>query len=98
VDPPLLLIVLDNLRRANFRFVRIEPEVAKSTSLAQEVPALIQLNLHFLEPSKVGLGKFPLQVQSVFLFNKVLNVIENRLILDLILHENLLQHGRDRNG
>jgi hypothetical protein len=98
VDAPLLLIVLDDLRRTNFRLVRIESEVAKSTSLAQEVPTLIQLNLDFLEPSKVGLGKFPLQVQSVFLFDEVLNVIEDRLILDLILHENLLQQGRDRNN
>jgi hypothetical protein len=39
-----------------------------------------------------------LQVQSVFLFDEVLNVIEDRLILDLILHENLLQQGRDRNN
>ena len=39
---PLLLVVLDVLRRANFPFVRIKPDVAKGTSPAQEVPALIQ--------------------------------------------------------
>jgi hypothetical protein len=39
-----------------------------------------------------------LLVQSVFLFHKVLNMIEDRLILDLILHESLLSRGCDRNG
>jgi hypothetical protein len=40
----------------------------------------------------------PLLVQSVFLFDKVLNMIEDRLILDLILHESLLQRGCDWTG
>ena len=44
----LLLIILDDLRRANFRFVRVKPDVAKGTALAQEVPALIQFDLDFL--------------------------------------------------
>jgi hypothetical protein len=34
----------------------------------------------------------------VFLCDKVLNMIEDRLISDLILHESLLQRGCDRNG
>jgi hypothetical protein len=34
----------------------------------------------------------------MFLCDKVLNVIEDRLIFDLILHESLLQRGCDRNG
>ncbi len=80
------------------RFVRIKPDVAKGTSLAQEVPALIQFDLDFREPLTVGFGVCPLLVQSVFLCNKVLNVIEDRLIFDLILHESLLPRGCDRNG
>jgi hypothetical protein len=40
----------------------------------------------------------PLLVQSVFLYDKALNMIENRLIFDLILHESILQRGCDRNG
>ena len=39
----------------------------------------------------------PLLVQSVFLCHKVLNMIEDRLIFDLILHESLLPRGCDRN-
>jgi hypothetical protein len=40
----------------------------------------------------------PLLVQSVFLCDKTLNVIEDRLVFDLILHENLLARGCDRIG
>jgi hypothetical protein len=93
-----LLIILDDLRRANFRVVRIKPDVAKGTSLAQEVPALIQFDLDLREPLTIGFGVCPLLVQSMFLCDKVLNMIEDRLIFDLILHESLLQRGCDRNG
>ena len=55
----LRLIILDDLRRANFCFVWIEPDIAKSTALAQEVPALIQLNLDFHEPFPIGPGVSP---------------------------------------
>jgi len=80
------------------RFVRVKPDVAKGTPLAQEVPALIQFDLDFREPITIGLGVFPLLEQSVFLCHKVLNMIEDRLIFDLILHESLLPRGCDRNG
>jgi hypothetical protein len=93
----LLLIVLDDLRCANLRFVRIEPNVAKGTSLAQEVPALIQFDLDFCKPLTIALRECPLFVQSMFLCDKALNVIENRLIFRLILHEILLQRRCDRN-
>jgi hypothetical protein len=94
----LLLIILDDLRWANFRFVRVKPDVAKGTSLTQEIPTLIQFDLDFLEPLTIGLGVCPLLVQSVFLFDKALNVIEDRLISGLILHDSLLRRGCDRNG
>jgi hypothetical protein len=80
------------------RVVRITPDVAKGTSLAQEVPALIQFHLDLHEPVTIGLGVCPLLVQSVFLFDKTLNMIEDRLIFDLILHESLLPRGCDWNG
>jgi hypothetical protein len=58
----LLLIILDDLRRANFRFVRIKPDVAKGTSLAQKVPALIQFDLDLHEPLTISFGVRPLLV------------------------------------
>ena len=94
----LLLIILNDLRRANCRVVRVEPDITKGTSLAQEVPALIQFNLDLREPLTIGLGKFPLLVQSLFLSDKALNIIEDRLIPELILHERLLSRGYARNG
>ncbi len=97
-DASLLLIILDDLRRANFRIVRVKPDVAKGTALAQEVPALIQFDLDLREPFTIGFGVRPLLVQSVFLCHKVLNMIEDRLIFDLILHESLLPRGCDWNG
>jgi hypothetical protein len=95
-DPPLasaqslLLIILDNLRLANFRIVRVKPDVAKGTSLSQEIPALIQFNLDLREPLPIGFGVCPLLVQSVFLCDKALNMIEDWLIFNLILHESIL--------
>ena len=92
----LLLIILDDLRRANFRLVRIKPDVAKGASLAQEVPALIQLDPDLRQPLPISFGMRPELVQSVLFFDQALNVIEDRLIFDLILHENLLQRGCSR--
>lgn len=86
----LLLIILDNLRLANFRIVRVKPDVAKGTSLSQEIPALIQFNLDLREPLPIGFGVCPLLVQSVFLCDKALNMIEDWLIFNLILHESIL--------
>ncbi len=99
-DPPLasaqslLLIILDNLRLANFRIVRVKPDVAEGTSLAQEVPALIQFNLDLREPLPIGFGVCPLLVQSVFLCDKALNMIEDWLIFNLILHGSILSARR----
>ena len=97
-DQSLLLIILDDLRRANLRVVRVKPDVAKGTSLAQEVPALIQFHLDLHEPLTIDLGVCPLLVQSVFLCHEALNMIEDRLIFDLILHDSLLPRGCDWNG
>ena len=63
----LLFIILDDIRRAHFRFVRVKPDVAKGPSLAQEIPALIQFNLHLREPLPIGFVVRPLLVQSVLL-------------------------------
>ena len=89
-DKSLRLIILNDLRRADFRFVRVKAGVAKRTPLAQEVPALIQFDLEFRELLTLSLGKCPLLVQSVFLCDKALNVIQNRLIFAVMFHEGFL--------
>ena len=78
--------------------VRVEPDIAKGAALAQEVPALIQFDLDFREPLTIGLGKPPFLVQSLFLCDKALNIIEDWLIPDLILHESVPSRRYNRNG
>ena len=78
------------------RVLRVEPDIAKGTSLAQEIPSLIQFDLDLREPFTIGVRELPLVVQSVFLCDEALNIIEDRLIPDLILHERLLSRGYDR--
>lgn len=82
----LLLIIFNNLWRANFCVVRVKDDLTKGASLAQEVPALIELNLDLLEPRAIGFGVCPLLVQSMFFCDKALNMIEDRLIFDVIVH------------
>lgn len=82
----LLLIIFNNLWRANFCVVRVKDDLTKGASLAQEVPALIELNLEFIEPRAIGFGVCPLLVQSMFFCDKALNMIEDRLIFDVIVH------------
>jgi hypothetical protein len=45
-----------------------------------------ELNLDLLEPLAIGFGVCPLLVQSMFFCDKALNMIEDRLIFDLIVH------------
>src|SRR4249920_4023999 len=47
----LLLVVLDDLGRPHASLGGIAPGVAKGLALAQQVPALIQLDLDLLQPS-----------------------------------------------
>jgi hypothetical protein len=79
------------------RVVRVKSDVAKGTSLAQEVPTLIQFHPDLHEPITIGKGVCHLLLQSVFFCDKALNMIEDRLIFELIFHESLLPRGCDRN-
>jgi hypothetical protein len=94
----LLLIILDDLRRANFRFVRVKSHVTKGTPLAQEVPALIQLDLELREPFTIEFEECPLLVQPVFLCDKVLNIVQDRQIVGMIFHKHLFLYEWERNG
>jgi hypothetical protein len=83
------------LRRTHFRFVRIKPNIAQGAPLAQKVPALIQLYLDVREALPIGFEERLLLIQPVLLCDKALNMIEDRLIFDVILHESLLPCGCD---
>jgi len=79
--------MLDNLWRANFCVVRVKPDLTEGTTLAQEVPALIEFHLNLQEPLPIGFGLCRFLLQSVFLFDEALNITGNRLILNLIFHQ-----------
>ena len=89
-DESLLLIILDDLGRANLHFVRVKPDVTKRASLTQEVPALIQFDLDLRKPFTIDFRKYPLLIQSVFLCGQLLNVLEDGLILGILLHSGFL--------
>jgi hypothetical protein len=42
-------VFLDNFRRTDMRLVWIFPELASGSALAQQIPALIELDLDFLQ-------------------------------------------------
>jgi hypothetical protein len=46
----------------DIRAVRILPTLAAGSSLAQEIPTLIELNLNLLEPNLIMIGEFFLPV------------------------------------
>ncbi|SLM49448.1 protein of unknown function [Nitrospira japonica] len=56
----LLFVVLDDSSRTNLCLVRILAGVSQSAALAEEVPTLIQLDLHLSEPVTVFLCDRPM--------------------------------------
>jgi hypothetical protein len=86
---PLLLVLLDDLRRANLRLLRVLPCFAQGPALTQQIPTLIQLHLDLPEPLPIGLFQrsvLAMLVEPMFFRHQGLNVIEDRLILDLLVH------------
>src|SRR5262245_33102281 len=57
VRPPLLLVSLDDLGRPDGRRVGVEPGVAQSAPLAEQVPALVERDLQLLESTPLGLTR-----------------------------------------
>ena len=61
----LLLVVLDYVGRARLRCVRILSELPQRSSLAQQVPALIELNLQFPESLPIFFAELALPLESL---------------------------------
>jgi len=62
VQPGLLLISLDDRRWTHLGLVWILAELAPSVPLAQEIPALIELNLDLLEPHLIVIRQLALPI------------------------------------
>jgi hypothetical protein len=84
-----LFVILDDLRRPHLRFVRVQPDVAQGAALAQQIPALIELDPDLRQPLPIGFKVPPPLVQSVLLLHETLNVVQNRLVFGSIFHESL---------
>jgi hypothetical protein len=81
-----LLVVLNNVCVPNLSVFRITPNVSQGSALAQEVPALIELNLDLIEPFVIRLAQRPLTVELVFLGDQTLDMIENLSIFWFFFH------------
>jgi hypothetical protein len=62
VQPGLLFISLDDRRWTHFGLVRILAKLAPSIPLAQQIPALIELNLYLLEPHLIVICQLALPI------------------------------------
>jgi len=63
----LLFVFLHDLGRAQVRFVWIVPRLSEGSTLAQKIPALIQLDIEFLQTLAIGICQRPLPIQAMFL-------------------------------
>jgi len=73
----LLLIALDNRRRAHLRAVRVLAELAQGATLSEQVPTLIQFDLDRLEADLLAVVERSLLIEPLFLLNEILDVIDN---------------------
>src|SRR4029078_336186 len=74
----------------HLRLVRILPELAESASLAEQVPALVELDLDGLQAMVVGGGERLLAPEAVLLLHQILDVLADGGVEVRIAHERLL--------
>src|SRR5882672_79407 len=87
----LLLVVLDDFSRADMRIARVLPRLAKSSALTQQIPALIQFDNKFCELFAICIRRRPLRVQPMLFRRKALDMVEDRLVRCVILHNGVLR-------
>jgi hypothetical protein len=57
--PGLLLVPFDDFRAASRRGIRVLTGVATRAALAEQVPALVEVDPQLIEPPTVGVTRFP---------------------------------------
>src|SRR5437763_7057659 len=67
-------VLLDDLGRPQVRVLRVAPRFAQGTTLAQQVPALVELDVDRREPLARRFVERSLVEQSVVLRDKLLDV------------------------
>jgi hypothetical protein len=84
-----LFVILHDLGGPHLRFVRVEPDVAQGAALAQQIPALVELDPDLRQPLPIGFEVARPLVQSVLLVDETLNVVQNRLVFGSMFHDSL---------
>ena len=99
----LLLVILDNLCWTHFGLIGVFAELAQGAALAQEIPALVQLDLYLGETRLVVIGEAALCVEELFFLDQLVDVAEDGLVGFLVGHGNFPflkdkgpTHGRPR--
>jgi hypothetical protein len=83
-DPWLLLVAFDDLRVADTRRICVVAGLAERTTLAEQIPGLVETDLDRFEPAMLVLVQATLGssfVQFLFFGNELLDLIVDSLVL-----------------
>jgi len=82
----LLFVLFDDFRRPDPRLIGVFAEFPQRPALAQQIPALIELDLDRFQPPLVGVGEGFLTVQLMLFPHELLDVLPHGLIDILVRH------------
>src|SRR5262245_36489233 len=82
----LLLVALDDVLRADVGLVGILAELAQRPTLAQQVPALVELDLDRVQSVLIGVRQHFLAVERVLLLHERFDVMANRQVNLFLVH------------
>jgi hypothetical protein len=75
--PCSLLIIFDNIGRAQLGIIGIFADVTQRAALPKQIPALVQLDFHLMQTVLVVAAQITLRVESFLLCYKFLDVLEH---------------------
>ena len=82
-----LLVVLDDSGRPDARLRGVVTELPERPTLAQQIPALIELDLELIQSLTVGVRELPLLEEPVLFLDEMFDVPAYRLVGLLFGHE-----------
>src|SRR5215831_15025741 len=74
----LSLVLLDDLGWPKMSVGRIAAEFLQGAALAQQVPILVELDLDFLQPLLIGIGRGTMLIEALLFRHQFPNVVEHR--------------------
>ena len=77
-----LFVLLDHVGRPGVRLVRILAELAQRAPLAEQIPALIELDLQLVQPYLVVAAQVAALIEPLLLADEILDALEDcRVVL-----------------